>query len=69
MLGTTLLDGRKMFRKSPYLEQLRVLSLQSKQLYRYKLRRSTRDDHFCTVEVAVLCLEFTGEQNMQPHTR
>ena len=45
-----------MFRKSPYLDSLPVLSLQAEQLSRYKLRRSKRDDHFCTAEVAALCL-------------
>ena len=28
---------------------------------RYRLRRSTRDDHFCTSEVAALCLDLAGE--------
>ena len=50
-----------MFRKSPYLDHLPVLSLQADQLSRYRLRRSTRDDHFCTSEVAALCLELAGE--------
>jgi DTW domain-containing protein YfiP len=38
-----------------------VLSLQSGQLSRYRLRRSTREAHFCTSEVAALCLELAGE--------
>jgi DTW domain-containing protein YfiP len=50
-----------MFRKSPYLNHLPVLSLQSEQLSRYKLRRSQRDEHFCTSEVAALCMELAGE--------
>lgn len=50
-----------MFRKSPYLNHLPVLSLQSEQISRYKLRRSRRDDHFCTSEVAALCLELAGD--------
>lgn len=50
-----------MFRKSPYLDHLPVLSLQSEQISRYRLRRSKRDDHFCTAEVAALCLELAGE--------
>ncbi len=53
--------ARKMFRKSPYLDSFPVLSLQSEQLSRYKLRRSQRDEHFCTSEVAALCLELAGE--------
>jgi hypothetical protein len=38
-----------------------VLSLQPEQVSRYTLRRSRRDDHFCTSEVAALCLELASE--------
>ena len=31
------------------------------QLSRYRLRRSKRDEHLCTAEVAALCLELAGE--------
>ena len=51
-----------MFRKSPYLDRLPVLSLASDQISRYTLRRSRRDDHFCTSEVAALCLDLAGER-------
>jgi len=50
-----------MFRKSPYLDKLPVLSLQSEQLSNYKLRRSQQSSHFCTSEVAALCLALSGE--------
>ncbi len=53
--------ARKMFRKSPYLDHLPVLSLQPEQLSRYRLRRSRREDHLCTSEVAALCLALAGE--------
>ncbi|WP_296128117.1 tRNA-uridine aminocarboxypropyltransferase [Pseudomonas sp. Ga0074129] len=62
LLDATWSEARKMFRKSPYLDSLPVLSLQAEQLSRYKLRRSKRDDHFCTAEVAALCLELAGDQ-------
>ena len=61
LLGATWPEARKMFRKSPYLDKLPVLSLQSEQLSRYRLRRSQRDAHFCTSEVGALCLELAGE--------
>ena len=61
LLDATWPEARKMFRKSPYLDHLPVLSLQADQLSRYRLRRSTREDHFCTSEVAALCLELAGE--------
>ena len=61
LLDATWAEARKMFRKSPYLERFPVLSLTPSQLSRYQLRRSRRDDHFCTSEVAALCLELAGE--------
>jgi DTW domain-containing protein YfiP len=61
LLDATWPEARKMFRKSPYLDHLPVLSLESEQISRYRLRRSTRHDHFCTSEVAALCLELAGE--------
>jgi len=61
LLDATWPEARKMFRKSPYLNHLPVLSLASEQISRYKLRRSRRDDHFCTSEVAALCLDLAGE--------
>ena len=61
LLDATWPEARKMFRKSPYLDHLPVLSLQSGQLSSYRLRRSRRDGHFCTSEVAALCLALAGE--------
>jgi len=61
LLDATWTEARKMFRKSPYLDSLPVLSLQPEQLSRYRLRRSKRDDHLCTAEVAALCLELAGD--------
>jgi DTW domain-containing protein len=61
LLDATWPEARKMFRKTPYLDHLPVLSLQPDQLSRYRLRRSRRDDHFCTSEVAALCMDLAGE--------
>lgn len=63
LLDATWPEARKMFRKSPYLNALPVLSLNPEQVSRYQLRRSRRDDHFCTSEVASLCLELAGEEH------
>jgi len=59
LLDATWSEARKMFRKSPYLDKFPVLSLQPEQFSRYQLRRSKREDHFCTSEVAALCLELS----------
>lgn len=61
LLDATWTEARKMFRKSPYLDGLPVLSLQPERLSRYHLRRSTRSDQLCTAEVAALCLELAGD--------
>ncbi|MDP2768848.1 MAG: tRNA-uridine aminocarboxypropyltransferase [Giesbergeria sp.] len=61
LLDATWPEARKMFRKSPYLDRFPVLSLAPDDISRYQLRRSRRDDHFCTSEVAALCLNLAGE--------
>ena len=61
LLDGTWSEARKMFRKSPYLDAFPVLSLAPAQISRYQLRRSHREDHFCTSEVAALCLELADE--------
>lgn len=61
VLDGTWSEAGKMFRKSPYLNHLPVLSLQPEQLSRYRLRRSTHDEHLCTSEVAAVCLALVGE--------
>lgn len=62
LLDATWPEARKMFRKSPYLDKLPVLSLHTEQLSSYKLQRSQRDEHFCTSEVAAMSLALAGEQ-------
>ena len=57
----TWAEACKMFRKSPYLDHLPVLSLHPAQLSRYRLRRSRREGHLCTAEVTALCLALAGE--------
>jgi DTW domain-containing protein len=61
LLDATWSEARKMFRKSPYLDAFPVLSLGPAQISRYQLRRSKRDDHFCTSEVAALCMDLAGD--------
>ncbi len=64
LLDGTWSEARKMFRKSPYLDHLPVLSLAPEQVVsNYRLRRSSRESHFCTSEVAALCLALAGEHH------
>lgn len=62
LLDATWTEARKIFRKSPYLDGLPVLSLQPQALSRYRLRRSKRSEHLCTAEVAALCLGMAGDE-------
>jgi DTW domain-containing protein YfiP len=61
LLDATWAEAGKMFRKSPYLNHLPVLSLHPDQRSNYRLRRSSHADHFCTSEVGALCLALAGE--------
>ena len=61
LLDGTWDEARKMFRKSPYLQNFPVLSLQPDQLSRYQLRRAQSETHLCTAEVGALCLALANE--------
>lgn len=61
LLDGTWSEARKMFRKSPYLDDFPVLGLQPVHASRYRLRRSTQAHHFCTAEVGALCLDLAGD--------
>jgi DTW domain-containing protein len=61
LLDGTWQEARKMFRKSPYLDHLPVLSLHPDHASRYQLRRSSKAEHLCTAEVAALCLALADE--------
>jgi len=62
-----LLDGswreaKKMFRKSPYLDKLPLLSINlATQDERYRLRKANGDDRLATAEVAAHVLQSYGE--------
>ena len=63
-----LLDGswaqaKKMFRKSPYLDNLPVLSFSPENISRYLVRKAVKDNQLATAEVASLALEFIEEDN------
>ena len=61
LLDGTWSEARKIFRKSPYLNRFPVLSLQPALPSTYRLRRSSHAHHYCTAEVAALCLALAGD--------
>ncbi len=61
LLDGTWPEARKMYRKSPYLQQLPVFSLQPEQVSRYHLRTAGSPQQLSTAEVMVHCLQQAGD--------
>ncbi|MBN2797156.1 MAG: DTW domain-containing protein [Clostridia bacterium] len=62
ILDGTWKEARKMLRKSPYLDALPILSLDTHFQTTYDLRRNDDENHICTAEVAVSLLDLVGEK-------
>ena len=61
LLDGTWAQAKKMFRKSPYLDSLPVLSFSPEKLSQYIMRKATKDNQLATAEVASLVLDSLGE--------
>ncbi|WP_310734255.1 DTW domain-containing protein [Shewanella sp. SR44-3] len=61
MLDGSWREAIKMFRKSPYLHHLPLLSFDPKVLATYALRKGSHDFQLGTAEVAALAIEAAGE--------
>ena len=61
MLDGTWTEARKMFRKSPWLDALPVMSLNVSTPSRYTLREAHGEGQHCTAEVAAALLEQAGD--------
>lgn len=55
-------EARRIFRKSPYLDSLPVLSIQPDTISQYMMRRSDNEQHLATAEVASLVFAELKEQ-------
>lgn len=55
-------EARRIFRKSPYLNALPVLSVSPESISQYVMRRSENEQHLATAEVATLVLKQLGEE-------
>ncbi|BAJ02059.1 tRNA-uridine aminocarboxypropyltransferase [Shewanella violacea] len=62
MLDGSWREAIKMFRKSPYLHDLPLLSFTPETVAKYGLRKGSREFQLGTAEVAVLALEASGEK-------
>jgi len=61
MLDGTWTEARKMFRKSPYLDALPVISVDLSRVSAYRLRVAHAEDQYCTAEVAIALLDLAGD--------
>ncbi len=61
LLDASWAQAKKMFRKSPYLNNFPVLSFSPESISRYLLRKAVKDNQLATAEVAGRVLEFIGE--------
>ncbi|NIY48947.1 tRNA-uridine aminocarboxypropyltransferase [Cedecea colo] len=61
MLDGTWTEARKMFRKSPWLDALPVISVDLSIASAYRLRVASVDGQYCTAEVAAALLEQAGD--------
>lgn len=61
LLDGTWKQARKIFRQSPYLHKLPVLSMQFDQKSIYQLRRPSSSHHLCTIEVAIALLRLNND--------
>lgn len=61
MLDGTWTEARKMFRKSPYLDALPVISVDLSRVSAYHLREAHAEDQYCTAEVAIALLDLAGD--------
>lgn len=61
MLDGTWTEARKMFRKSPYLDALPVISVDLTMTSAYRLRAAHGEGQYCTAEVAAALLELAGD--------
>ncbi|WP_064604635.1 tRNA-uridine aminocarboxypropyltransferase [Photobacterium sp. J15] len=62
MLDGSWAEAKKMFRKSPYLNQFPVLSINPEKPSRYKVREASKENQLGTAEVAARIIDLYGEQ-------
>lgn len=61
MLDGTWTEARKMFRKSPWLDNFPVISVDLSRVSAYGLREAHADGQYCTAEVAMALLDLAGD--------
>lgn len=62
LLDGTWREAKKMFSKSPYLNQFPVLGIQPTQASNYQLREAAHLHQLCTAEVMIEVLKVDGDE-------
>jgi DTW domain-containing protein YfiP len=60
-------EARRIYRKSPYLHQLPVISIQPQKISEYVMRKSEDEQHLATCEVASMVLQEFGFNSAAKH--
>ncbi len=61
IIDGTWKEARKIFRRSPYLEKLPIISLEPNFKSKYDLRRGASNGNLCTIEAAIEVLKINRE--------
>lgn len=61
ILDGTWKEARRIFRKSDFLKDLPIVSIESKTASKYDLRRGADEGNLCTIEAAIDILKMNGE--------
>lgn len=61
LIDGTWKEARKIIRKSDYLKDLKILSLNSSDKSQYSLRKGAEEGNLCTIEAAIEVLKLTDE--------
>ncbi|CSC46935.1 cytoplasmic protein [Vibrio cholerae] len=56
-------EAKRIFRKSPYLASLPLVSVEPERLSQYIMRKSENEQHLATAEVASLVLDMFGDRH------
>lgn len=67
MLDGTWPEARKMFRKSPWLDALPMISVDLSRVSAYRLREAHAEGQYCTAEVAIALLDLAGMSPQPAH--
>ncbi len=64
LIDSTWHEARKIHQRSPYLQQVRRISLKTREKSRYNLRKNQKESGLCTAECVIEILRTTGNMDV-----